>query len=347
MKKLPHIHKVQELVYELKIRDAAHETVTISPETMMSQVRQILRSKKITAAPVVGDNKLLGIVSVEDYINWVQDGGEDVPVSQRMSRDLVTLFEDEAMVDAIKDFDRYKYYEFPVLSRSSGELIGIVTRFDVIASLLKALDIDYYRKEISQYQRTNFFQETVSESTFLTFNYTVAGGEIGRGGEVASKLKKNLSYLGIHPEVIRRVAIVTYEAEMNLIIYGGGGQVKADLDCQKITVTVSDDGPGIDDVEKVMQPGFSTAPDWIRELGFGAGMGLPNIKNNSEQLSIDSKPGKGTRLKAIILWRCGRDGEPGDESETVAVPGKDGEVADETKESVGGLISDLGAGGDA
>ena len=81
-------------------------------------------------------------MSVEDYINWLQEGGEDAPVSKRMSIDLITLFEDDPMVDAIRRFEEYRYYEFPVLNRSSGELIGIVTRFDVIASLLKALDID-------------------------------------------------------------------------------------------------------------------------------------------------------------------------------------------------------------
>ena len=313
MRRLRQIHKVQELVYELKIRDAAQESVTISPETMMSQVRQILRNEKITAAPVINNKRLLGIVSVEDYINWLRDGAVDVPVSKCMSVDLITLFQDEPMVDAIKDFEKYRYYEFPVLDRSSGELVGIVTRFDVIVSLLKALDIDYYKKEIKQYQGTNFFTEVVSDNTTLTFNYTVPAGEIARGGEVASKLKKNLSYMGMHPDTIRSIAIVTYEAEMNLIIYGEGGQVTADLDREKITICVTDTGPGIEDVEKVMQPGFSTAPDWIRELGFGAGMGLPNIKNNSDELEIESEPGKGTRLKSIIYWKPvenSRNGEP-------------------------------------
>lgn len=303
MRRLRQIHKVQELVYELTISDAAQETVSIPPETKMNQVRQILRQEKLTAAPVISGNELLGIVSVEDYINWLQDGGPDVPVSECMSVDLITLFEDEPMVDAIKDFEKYRYYEFPVLNRSTGDLVGIVTRFDVIVSLLKALDIDYYNKEIKQYQGTNFFNEVISEDTKLRFSYSVPGGEIGRGGEVASKLKKNLAYLGMHPDTIRRIAIVTYEAEMNLIIYGGGGQVTAELDSEKIVIYITDHGPGIDDIEKVMKPGFSTAPDWIRELGFGAGMGLPNIENNSGRFEIDSTPGKGTCLKSTIYWK--------------------------------------------
>ena len=322
MRRLRQIHKVQELVYELKIHDAAQETVTISPETMMSQVRQILRSEKITAAPVVENKKLLGIVSVEDYINWLQHGEEEVPVSKCMSADLITLYEDEPLVDAIKDFEKYKYYEFPVLNRGSDELTGIVTRFDVIASLLKALDIDYYKNEITHFHATHFFEDVISENTVLRFSYTVPDGEIARGGEVASKLKKNLSYLGMHPDTIRRISIVTYEAEMNLIIYGGGGKIDAELDREKIVICVSDDGPGIEDVEKVMKPGYSTAPDWIRELGFGAGMGLPNIKKNSGVFKIDSKPGKGTRLKSTIAWKSDETAEKDKHIESSTDTGK-------------------------
>lgn len=309
MRRLRQIHKVQELVYELKIRDAAQESVTISPETMMSEVRGILRTEKITAAPVVSGKKLLGIVSVEDYINWLRDDAKDIPVADCMSVDLITLYEDEPMVDAIKQFEKYRHYEFPVLDRSTDELVGIVTRFDVIVSLLKALDIDYYKKEIKQYHGTNFFGEVISDDTELKFNYKVPGGDIRRGGEVASKLKKNLAYLGMHPDVIRRISIVTYEAEMNLIIYGGGGRISAELDSEKITISVTDEGPGIEDVEKVVEPGFSTAPDWIRELGFGAGMGLPNIKSNSGDFKLESEPGKGTWLKSVIRWKGDEAGQ--------------------------------------
>jgi len=301
MRRLRQLHKIQELFYELKIRDAADKSVTtIPPETMMGQVRQILRSEKITAAPVITDGRLLGIISVEDYINWLQAGGADVPVAERMSVDLIFLYDDEPLVDAIKKFEQYRYYEFPVLDRETNELMGIITKFDVIVCLLKALDIDYYQKEIIQYQGFNFFDEVVSDTTRLHFSYQVPDKEIERGGEVASKLKKNLAYLGIHPDTIRRVSIVTYEAEMNLIIYGGGGVITADLDRRNIILSISDDGPGIENIEQVMKPGFSTAPDWIRELGFGAGMGLPNIRKNSKRFEIDSAPGKGTRLKSVI-----------------------------------------------
>lgn len=185
MRRLRQLHKIQELFYELKIRDAADKSVTtIPPETMMSQVRQILRSEKITAAPVITDGRLLGIISVEDYINWLQTGGTDVPVSERMSLDLISLYDDEPLVDAIKNFEKYRYYEFPVLERATNELMGIITKFDIIVCLLKALDIDYYTKEITQYLGMNFFDEVVSDSTRLHFSYQVPDKEIKRGARL-------------------------------------------------------------------------------------------------------------------------------------------------------------------
>jgi len=301
MNRLKQLHKVQELVYELKIRDAAvREVFTMSPDTMMTQVRQMLRGQKITAAPVIENGTLLGIVSVEDYINWLQEGADDCPVSERMSRDLVTMYDDEPMVFAIQNFEKYRYYEFPVINRKSGKLEGIITKFDVLVALLKALDIDYYKMEIGQYDGTHFFNDVSADQSRLEFAYSVPKAGIGAGGEVASKLKRNLGYLGIHPNIIRRVAIATYEAEMNLVIYGGGGTIRANLDGSCIRIEVADEGPGIEDIDAVLEPGYSTAPAWVRELGFGAGMGFSNIQNSAQELDITSAVGKGTRLDIVI-----------------------------------------------
>jgi len=301
MKRLTQIHKVKELVYELKTRDATvTDVLTMSPETMMSQVRPILRSRKITAAPVISNDELLGIVSVEDYINWLTEGVPDCPVSERMSQDLITMFEDEPIVNAIINFEKYRYYEFPVINRETGKLVGIITKFDVLVALLKALDIDYSKKEISEYTRTHFFHDVHADETTLVFRYHVPGNDIKAGGEASSRLKKNLGYLGIYPEIIRRAAIASYEAEMNLIIYGGGGEIVVTIDSRNIVIDVTDSGPGIPDIEQAMKPGFSTASDWVRELGFGAGMGLPNIQSCAEHFDIQSTVGKGTRLKITI-----------------------------------------------
>lgn len=126
--------------------------------------------------------------------------------------------------------------------------------------------------------------------------YTVIPNDFERAGAASTSLKGMLKQLGLAPELIRRIAIGTYEGEMNCLIHGGGGEIRADLDPEKVTITIEDHGPGIPDVEKVMQEGWSTASAKIRAMGFGAGMGLPNMKKVSDAMKIDTQVGKGTRV---------------------------------------------------
>jgi len=299
MRRLREIHKAQELVYELKIAKAMEtDVLSVSPHTRMSQLRPILRSRKITAAPVMQGDELLGIVSVEDYINWLSKNKNDCHVEKCMSHNVITLYDDEPLVEAIRCFDKFRFYEFPVLSRNTGKLVGIITKRDAIMGMLAALDIDYQRQEIRHYLDTrHFFNEISADSAHLTLHYKLFDKKVENGGEVASRLKKDIVLLGIHPDIVRRVAISVYEAEMNLIIYGGNGYIRASLDRVGITVEVKDNGPGIPDIDKALKPGFSTAPDWVRELGFGAGMGFTNIQNCSEDFKIESSKDRGTCLK--------------------------------------------------
>ncbi|MBN2853270.1 MAG: ATP-binding protein [Clostridia bacterium] len=119
-------------------------------------------------------------------------------------------------------------------------------------------------------------------------------------GEASSSVKKILKQLGVSPEVIKRAVISMYEAEMNAVIHGGGGKGYAEFFKEHIEIIIEDNGPGIENIELAMQEGYSTAPGNIREMGFGAGMGLPNIKKHSDQLEIKSEVGKGTTLKITI-----------------------------------------------
>lgn len=134
-----------------------------------------------------------------------------------------------------------------------------------------------------------------------TETYTVNGTELVTIGEAATQIKSVLKMLGIPSELIRRASIIAYEAEMNLVIHGGGGIMKIEISPEEIIIWALDEGPGIPDIEKAMQEGFSTASDKIREMGFGAGMGLPNIKRNSDCMKLQSELNKGTVLKAVIL----------------------------------------------
>ena len=130
----------------------------------------------------------------------------------------------------------------------------------------------------------------------LTLRYEVPGDDFTRAGEASSDVKRKLKQLGYNPDAIRKVAIAMYEGEINMVIHAGGGEAEVDVDPKQVQIVLRDHGPGIPDVEKAMQEGWSTAPDNVRNLGFGAGMGLPNMKKYTDELRIDTKVGEGTTL---------------------------------------------------
>lgn len=135
----------------------------------------------------------------------------------------------------------------------------------------------------------------------LTLRYEVPGDDFTRAGEASSDVKRKLKQLGYNPEAIRKVAIAMYEGEINMVIHAGGGEATVDIDPKQVKIVLTDHGSGIPDVEKAMQEGWSTAPDNVRNLGFGAGMGLPNIKKYTDELRIDTKVGEGTSLYMTVF----------------------------------------------
>ena len=135
----------------------------------------------------------------------------------------------------------------------------------------------------------------------LSLHYTVPGDDFTRAGEASSDVKHKLKQLGYDPDAVRRVAIAMYEGEINMVIHAGGGEADVCIEPQRVDMRLVDHGPGIEDVEKAMQEGYSTAPDKVRALGFGAGMGLPNIKKYTDELSIETELGKGTTLKMTVF----------------------------------------------
>ncbi|MDD3839595.1 MAG: ATP-binding protein [Clostridia bacterium] len=130
--------------------------------------------------------------------------------------------------------------------------------------------------------------------------FDIKGGDFSAAGEASSKTKKTLKQLGIDSHIIRRVAIATYETEMNIVIHADEGRMEIDVTPERIIIYANDRGPGIESIELAMKEGYSTAPDNIRELGFGAGMGLPNMKKCSDSFDIKTKVGEGTKIKMVI-----------------------------------------------
>jgi len=295
------VQKIQELVYELKIGDIMTRRVfTVAPTTAMREVRDLMRDHRISGLPVLADNNLAGIISIQDLIHALEENALDAPVSRYMSTTLYTMSERDFAVRALSVFAKTTVGRLPVVD-DDGRLVGVISRGDITRGLLKALEKVYQEEEIRRYRVRHVFEDIVSDQTSLILRYDVPYRDFTRAGRASSQLKQTLNRLGIDPRIVRRVAIVSYEAEMNIVIHStNGGNLVAEISPDLIVIVAYDRGPGIQDVEQAMQPGFSTAPDWIREMGFGAGMGLANIKSCADQLHIDSWPLPGTRLEAII-----------------------------------------------
>ena len=119
-------------------------------------------------------------------------------------------------------------------------------------------------------------------------------------GEASINIQNLLKSLDFNPQIIRRIAICGYEGEMNVVMHGGDGQLSVEIETDTLVMEISDNGPGIEDIEKAMQAGFSTASDEHREMGFGAGMGLPNMKKNSDEITVKSAKGQGTRVRMVF-----------------------------------------------
>ncbi len=134
----------------------------------------------------------------------------------------------------------------------------------------------------------------------MNLKYPIEGGNFTKAGYASSEVKKVLKQLNIDSKVIKRTVVALYEAEVNVVAHASDGEMRVDINSERIKVNLIDEGPGIEDVEKAMTEGFSTASDKVRQMGFGAGMGLPNIKKNVDKLDIRTKVGEGTELELTI-----------------------------------------------
>jgi len=298
----PEITKTQEMVYEMKVGEVMTKNViTVGPKDPMSTLREILRHNSISGLPVLDGDQVVGLISLEDFIKWLADRQGDCAIQERMTGRIETVHDDDPLVLAISRFEKTGLGRFPVIRREDKALVGIVTKGDVIGGLLKKLEIDYHKEEVHRHRPSHIFEGIEADDTMLLFKYDVQGRDFKQAGISSSRLKRTLKRLGTRPDIVRRVAIACYEAEMNLVIFTEGGTIQAWVQPKAICVEVEDSGPGIDDIDKAMEPGHSTAPDWVRELGFGAGMGLVNIKKSSDRFVIRSKPGEGTLLRASFF----------------------------------------------
>src|SRR5215216_1418593 len=296
------INRVEELSYDLKISDVMTAALkSASPDMRLSQVLEILRLKRISGLPVVENDRLVGVLSLEDVVRALQKNDLSAPTGQYMTREAVTVASYESIVEAIRTFTERQLGRLPVIDENQN-LIGMITKGDITRGILVALQKDYKTEEVRRYRASHLFEDIISERTTLVLRYTIKAGDFTQGGKASSYIKRALIRLGADPQLTRRCCIAVYEAEMNLIIHTtNGGILKLEVEPHRITMSATDDGPGISDTEQVFEPGYSTATEQVREMGFGAGMGLVNMKRCVDEIKLESTVGKGSKLVMRIF----------------------------------------------
>jgi CBS domain-containing protein/anti-sigma regulatory factor (Ser/Thr protein kinase) len=297
------ITRAEELAYELRIEEVmTRQVISLDPAMKIIEVLEIFRKIRISGAPVIdSESNLVGVISLPDLIGALRLGDLDSPVSTYMSSTLITVRGTDPVVEALKQFVGTKVGRLPVVDQQ-GKLIGILTKGDITRGLLDALKKDYQAEEIRRYRARHLFEDIASDRTSLILRYQIKAHDFTHGGSASSNIKRALLRLGSNPQIARRVGIAVYEAEMNLIIHTtNGGTIRVEIEPHQISIDAYDDGPGIADIAQALKPGYSTASEEIRELGFGAGMGLVNISRCVDVMKLESVVGKGTRLRLKIF----------------------------------------------
>jgi CBS domain-containing protein/anti-sigma regulatory factor (Ser/Thr protein kinase) len=293
--------RVDELAYDLRVREVMSDQLkTVTPEMTMEDVLNLLRQEHISGAPVVVDEKMIGVISLEDLIRSMTANDLTSTVAKYMTTDVISVNAFDAVIEAVKAFTRYKVGRLPVLNRE-GNLAGMITKGDITRGVLHALHLGYHKEEIRRYRASHLFEDIISDRTSLILRYRILPQDFTHGGNASSLIKRALLRLGANPQISRRCGIAIYEAEMNLIIHtNNGGLIRLEIEPHRSLMQAIDDGPGIADIQLAMQPGYSTASDEVRELGFGAGMGLVNMQRCVDKMQLRSSPELGTKLEMKI-----------------------------------------------
>ncbi len=304
-----HITRVEELFYELRIEDTmTRDPKVVTPDVPMRAVLELFRQARISGAPVVVQGELVGIISIEDLIRALVKGDLDVPLKEYMTSKVITVQAQSPVIEALKTFAQTRVGRLPVVDEN-GRLVGIITKGDITRGVLKALQRDIQLEELKRYRASHLFEDIVSDRTSLVLRYYIKPRDFTHGGQASHHIKRALLRLGASPQVARRCGIAAYEAEMNLIIHTtNGGVIRVGIEPSDILIETFDDGPGIPDIQLAMTPGYSTAPEEVREMGFGAGMGLKNIERCADSMQLESIPGKGTHL-TVRIYLHPQDGQ--------------------------------------
>ncbi len=285
---------IMELLQRMKVRDVMRKEITVlSRRDTMSRAQELMRKNHISGIPIAENGRLYGIVSVDDIIRALTGGWIDDLCAKHMSTHLIVLEADMPIAFALRYFENYKYNRFPVLDRHH-QLVGLISQRDVTRALLYELTVAINRLE-SKAAPDNPAPDDPA-ALYACREYPVVHNDLENAGKAANDIKRLLREHKFDTRLARRIAVAAYELEINICIHSFGGSLTFMIADGKATVVAKDTGPGIPDIVWACQDGTSTANDWIRSLGFGAGMGLANSKRVSDRFDIVSVMGKGTTV---------------------------------------------------
>lgn len=294
---------ILELIYRLKIKDVMTTAlITAKRQDTLRHIQILMRENFITGVPIAEDSRLFGIISIGDIVTALDKGYIDDIAEKRMTRNVIVLEDDMPLSFAISYLNKYRFGRFPVLNKER-ELVGIITSKDVIRTLLVEINREVLRLEKTH---PHAGADTVSKKDlrFTTTRYDFEGA-----GHASTEIKKALKELNLDPKLVRRIAIASYELEINQVVHSFGGTITCSIQPDRIIITALDTGPGIENIELALQEGWSTANEWIRSLGFGAGMGLANTKRVSDEFTIESGPGEPTKVVSVIFLKEKKESE--------------------------------------
>ncbi|MGM0507654.1 MAG: CBS domain-containing protein [Fusobacteriota bacterium] len=279
--------------------------ISLTKEDTYKRAQQIMKDEKISGIPIVTpENKLVNIITMEDIIKVLEKQEIETKILNSPDKEVLTLNEKDSFEKIIEYISTYDYGRYPVVD-SENNLVGLITKKDILFTVVRKLSALYLhderRREILNSPLSILIKDKIQNKN-TEFKYDINNNDVNDAGEGSALLKEYLKKKEFDDKLIRKISIATYEAEVNVVIHGGGiGKILVKIDRDSIMVIIEDIGPGIENIDKAMETGFSTAPEYIRSLGFGAGMGLANINRFADKLLITSEKGNGTKLE-MLFW---------------------------------------------
>ena len=302
--RLPKLELYDSLLHHTHVSDfMTTPPIVITKDATMGDAKVIMRDNEVSGISIVDEEgHLAGLISIENIIIALDNHQMEERVEDHMVKDVITLTDTMDVNTAVEYLMGYSYGRYPVIDENN-IVVGMVKNMDLISHILERVGTVYMhnkrRDEILMPSKYLINSEAVSADQDFTYRIDTSDSE--QAGEGSQLFKKLLIKRNLPSSIIRRATIALYEAEVNVVIHANGkGEIKAYFKDEHLFILVSDEGPGIDNIKLAMEPGYSTAVDAIREKGWGAGMGLANIKKYTDKVIILSSE-NGVKMEMVIL----------------------------------------------